>query len=329
MKKPSRINPEIDQVKVDVKDRKLLELLSHNSREPYSSLAKKVALSRESIAYRTNRYLQKGVIIKTFAKIDFEKLGFITFKVYFNVDEGRPDKIKELIDHLCQHPNTLSVFEYSDRWDLEWVVIAKDILNFSDIEMETVSKHKQVILEKDVLQVIRTYSSLFNPVKEIKKTNGTNITLDQKDISILSQLNESAQLSTYKISENIKLSADGVGLRIKKLVESGTIEKFTILTNLSILGYTWYTFVINCSKLEHKDISKLKEFIKHPNIITCEQVFGNYDLLLNIIVKDQKEFHQTIKDIKIHFKDILRSYDTWVGYREVFVNTFPEISKKL
>ena len=125
------------------------------------------------------------------------------------------------------------------------------------------------------------------------------------------------------------MSADGIGLRIKKLVKSGVIERFTILTNLSMLGYTWYNFVIHLGSFGPRHEAKLLEFIrKHPNVIKCEKVFGNYDLLFYIVVKNQIEFHNTINDLKKHFAEIMHSYDTWVVYQDLFSCTMPKVLTK-
>jgi len=329
---PSRINPHVEAVKLDSRDIKLLALLGENSREPYSSLAKKINLSRESIAYRTNRYLEKGIIQRTFAKVDLEKLGCQRFRVFFNLDENKPVEMKQFMEHLISHPSTLHVIEYSDRWDVEWKLVARDIQSFDRHVIELTNKFSKVILELERMQVIRSYLSRYVPEmlrkKEIlkipKKVKQEKVKIDEKDFQILKALNENAQASTYKIAEKIDLSADGVGLRIKKLVKAKYIERFTILANLSMLGYNWYTFVITLGAFDAKHEAKLKEFIRvHPNIIKCEKVFGNYDLLFYIVVKNQIEFHKTIQDLKAHFAEIFRKYDTWVVYNERFNNPLP------
>ena len=58
--------------KLDVKDKKILVLLSKNSRMPISEMAKKVQLSRDTVAYRIKRMQKLNVILQFFPAIDFK-----------------------------------------------------------------------------------------------------------------------------------------------------------------------------------------------------------------------------------------------------------------
>ena len=51
-------------LKLDVKDRKILYELDKNSRQSYSSLAKKVGLSQEAVRYMVNKLIENKVILK-------------------------------------------------------------------------------------------------------------------------------------------------------------------------------------------------------------------------------------------------------------------------
>ncbi|GAG48377.1 unnamed protein product, partial [marine sediment metagenome] len=48
--------PETRQIKLDIKDKKILALLSVNCRIPLTQLSKKVALSRDAVNYRIKNY---------------------------------------------------------------------------------------------------------------------------------------------------------------------------------------------------------------------------------------------------------------------------------
>ena len=69
-------------VKIDEKDRKILTLLSENSRIPLTKLTKTVKLSRDAVDYRIKRLMDKGVIVRFFPLIDFKKFGYTLYHVF-------------------------------------------------------------------------------------------------------------------------------------------------------------------------------------------------------------------------------------------------------
>ena len=68
---------------LDIKDKKILYQLESNSRQPLSSLAKKVGLSREVVAYRIKQLEQKGIIHHYVTVIDFVRLGYMFLRIFF------------------------------------------------------------------------------------------------------------------------------------------------------------------------------------------------------------------------------------------------------
>lgn len=60
---------------IDSIDKKLLSLLTENSRTSYTDLSKSVHISRPSVAERISRFLELGVIEKFTAVISYKKIG--------------------------------------------------------------------------------------------------------------------------------------------------------------------------------------------------------------------------------------------------------------
>ena len=50
------------KIKLDLKDKKILRILSDNSRTPLTQIAKQVGLSRDSVEYRIKNYEKSGLI---------------------------------------------------------------------------------------------------------------------------------------------------------------------------------------------------------------------------------------------------------------------------
>ncbi len=326
------------EVKLDVKDKKILDILSENSRTPISQIAKKVELSRDVIGYRIKRFEKLGLITRFYPRLNFLKLKFNTYHIFLVIDGSKRDK--ELIEKVKSLDETLFLIEYSDRWDLEIVLLSKNINKLDKLITELQAEFSDTIIERSELLEIKKYQSIlfsyyFN--KDIPKLNKkeqetikSDYSIDEKDISIIEELCGDSRKSTYDIAKNVNLSADAIGIRIKKLVSEEIIRKFTILPNLSKLDYKWYTFCIKMNFFDKENEKQFKKFIEnHPGIIRSTKTFGDYDILMYIVAQDQKEYHRLIKEIRTTFPHIIKYYITFIAYKEHYFNPFPNILKNL
>jgi len=320
-------------IKLDKRDWNILEILSKDARIPLTRIAKQVRLSRDAVDYRIKRLEKEGVLLKTFANLNFEKLGYYIFHVFFLLDEIDKTKQNKLIDYLSNNPNIYRVTEYSDRWDLEIVLIAKNLKNFDRIILDISSQYPNLILEKDKVEIIRIYNSAQLPYKgkevRILQESEEQSKLDEKDYKILEILSKDARTSTYEIGKQVKLSSDAVRYRMKRYLEEKIINNYTVLLNLSLLGFQWYTFTMEMKTFDHSNEKKFEEFLRqNPNIIRSAKTLGGWDVLLYIVVNNPKEYHTIIRDIKNLFAPVIRNYQTWLAYHEHVMKTMPEIIAK-
>ena len=53
-------------MKLDVKDKKILYYLVHNSRQSFTQIAKKALLSKESVQYRYKKLMENKILLRIF-----------------------------------------------------------------------------------------------------------------------------------------------------------------------------------------------------------------------------------------------------------------------
>ncbi len=323
------------EIKLDMKDRRILTLLATDARMPLTRIAKTVKLSRDAVDYRIKRLQGLGVIQQFFADISYAKLGYYLFHVFVLMDEMSSTEQQKLIDHLKEHQNVVSVLEYSDRWDLEIVLIARDLLEFDQIILGITEKFSHIVLEKDKVEIIKKYRSNFLPplleekkvtLEKMPQKREEMVKIDETDYKILRLLSKDARMTTYEMARNIKISSDTVSYRIKKLVKEGVIRSFSIVANLSLLKFHWYTFTVEMKLFNTSAEKKFEEFLKqHPQILRSAKTLGGWDLLLYIAVEHPKDYHKIIKDIKRTFSTIIKNYDAWIAYKEHIYKPMPEV----
>lgn len=322
-----------ENLKIDAKDKRIMHLLSEDSRIPINKIAKHIGIGRDTVQYRISRLVDLGIIEKFVPEIDYTKLGFNTGHLFLLIKENDEEKHNKFIEELKHAPNTVSVIEYSDSWDIELTFIIKNAFEFDRIITSILTKYSDMIIERASVIVMDTYYSVLLPYLcdcEHKSRNGSDVLhshkIDKHDQGILLELCRDARQSSYKIAENVKLSPDAILLRMKKLMEKGIIRKHTFIPNFKNLGFSTYTFAIRMRHFDREKENKLRTFIEqHPYIIKGVKTLGRWDILIYIISKQPDEFHKTVKDIKRAFPDSIYGYDTFVVNKEHHFVPVPKI----
>lgn len=325
----------LKKIKCDAKDKKILVLLAENSKITINELAKKVQLKRDTISYRIKRMEEKGLIIKYYPEIDYQKLGFNQYHIFFSIDERNENRKEEFIKQMQEHYATINLIEYSDRWDFEWTLVAKNIVEFDNVVSEIQVEFSDIILERSKLLHRNTFYSILLPFNfhEIKRkpiiTKQSKqleiMKIDKIDVEILKELSFNARASSYEISKKINLSGDAIRTRIKKLERNKIIKKYTVLLNLSMLGYHWFTFVTQLKIFNEREEKKFETLVEnHQYIIKAVKTLGEWDVIIDIIADSQKDFHKTIKELKTEFSDTIIHYDTYIAYKEHAFYPFPK-----
>lgn len=333
MSKIIRLSGEGDVTKLDLKDKKIMAILVDDARISLTQLAKKIGLKRETVDYRIKRLSDQGFITGVMPMLNFKILGFSDFEIFYLLDQNEQEK-KQAITKLSKLPFVKSILEYSDRWDLKITVIAKGLEGLESINDEVQNVIGKHILEKEIVISLKNYSerfisSLFMPKTKssilVSKKTG-NFKIDGKDFLILKNLSEDGCLSTYQISEKVGMSPDGVGLRIKKMIESGIIQKFITLFDNSKMNLTWYTFAAKLRSNDDKLEEKLSQLFRdHPSIMSARKTIGGWDILFSIVCQTPLEMHSATREIKKLLASSIKNYETWTAYREPYFTAFPEV----
>lgn len=328
---------ETEPVKLDLKDKKIMAILVDDARISLTQLAKKVGLKRETVDYRIKKLIEKKIITGFAPFINFKMLGYSFFEIFLLFDEIGDTKRKELLSELTALPSVMNVIEYNDRWDVKITILAKDIEEFDSINDKIQRSLGKQLLEKERLALLSEYaelsaSELFQPGKRVfesKTKKKEKPKIDEKDRKILKCLSEDCRQSTYQIADKLKISPDGVGLRIKKMVESGVIEKFATWYDNSKFPLYWHTFAAKLNSFDQTTENKIKNLInENSKIKSARKTLGNWDILFSIVAESQKEIHQSVKEIRKSLSGSMKNYQTWLAYKEVYFNPFPEVLLK-
>lgn len=126
--------------------------------------------------------------------------------------------------------------------------------------------------------------------------------MDDNDLSILRLVQENARLTAETISEHVGLSPAAVQKRLRKLKETGVIEREIAVLSPAKLGREM-TVIVEVI-LERENRQQLEAFKKKmrdaPSVQQCYYTTGEADFLLILSMRDIKEYEAFTQE---HFFD--------------------------
>lgn len=141
--------------------------------------------------------------------------------------------------------------------------------------------------------------------------------LDAFDIRLLELLQADARRPVPELAETIGLSAPACYRRIRRLRDSGAIEGEVALVRPTTFG--WGLSMIVLVVLEREGsrtvADLLGKFGRHPQVVECSQVTGDYDFAVRIVARDMEDYDD-VSQALFSNDDRVRSIKTLVVIRD-------------
>lgn len=304
---------------MDKKDKILLYELSKNARATYSQLAKASHCSQETVRYRVNR-LVKNNIVKNFMIITNTKtLGYSIYQIFLKLQNVMETDKTEIVNNLKENNNVAWVALFEGNYDIGFIVVVKDQIELQKITENLYQNFNNKIIQKTISLLLegeffpRDYL-LYNkrPVTKIASYKDINqkINLDEIDKKICLLIANNARASLVEIGEKIKLSADAIAIRLKKLNNSGFITGYTIDINQQKLNQIHYKILLHLNDLSSNKIKSLLNFI-HSNIrvTAVMKTLASWDYEIDLEVESPFQLKEFTMEITTQFSDIIRDYE--------------------
>lgn len=119
--------------------------------------------------------------------------------------------------------------------------------------------------------------------------------MDEIDKKIIQILRQNGRASYSDIGEKVGLSEGAVRMRVRKLMQSGVIKKFTIETGLSEGAEALSLISVSPSIPTSKISAMLREI---PNIKEVYEVTGEYDIAAMIAAADIAQVNDCVEKIR-------------------------------
>jgi Lrp/AsnC family transcriptional regulator len=124
------------------------------------------------------------------------------------------------------------------------------------------------------------------------------VELDQTDRRILDVLQADGTLSAADVAAKVNVTATTCWRRITRLENAGVIKKRVALLDRDAVGLSVMLFAhVKLSTQGRDALAKFDQAIrKHPEVLECYTLMGEWDFLLRIVAKDIKAYETFFLD---------------------------------
>ena len=316
-------------MELDLKDKKILSELEMNARISYSTLGKKVGVSKQVVKYRIEKLESDNIIQGYNALVDVGRLGETIYVVYFKLIQISSSKEKEWIDEINKSPNVLGAGKNAGHWDLTVAIRCRNNQELDEILKKITFGRSEKIKEKLITSEIE--STYFNTkllfdgksYESITSESQENLEISETDRKIIHYLSENCRMSLLDLSDKIKMSPNGIKNRIKNLEKQKIIIGYKTKLNYEKLGYLHFRVFLHLSKFTKELYNNIKSFLRSKgNIESVSRYIGYADVDFRCYSETIEEFYSLISEIKDNFLQNIIEIDSMPIFRWERINYY-------
>ena len=145
--------------------------------------------------------------------------------------------------------------------------------------------------------------------------------LDELDEKILKLIVDNARVPFLEVARECNVSGAPIHQRVQKLANLGVVKGSEFIVDPEKLGYEACAFVgiflTSPSTFDHV----VKELEKIPEVVECYYTTGQYDLLIKVFAKNNKDLLRIIHN-ELQPLGLART-ETLISFKDAFRKKFP------
>jgi DNA-binding Lrp family transcriptional regulator len=308
---------------LNLKQKRILELLSINCRFSNKDIGKLVGLSEDAVNYQIVQLIKKENLAKFSIQFDYRFLGYKHYHVFVRLQNLDFD-----ISKLVMIKSITSINSSYGKFDLQLIVIARNnqelstalkkieevlavqdmtVLEFDsfykkftniipplDLGTQIPSKRKKVAYELN--------EKLYADAKEISR-----LELDDVDKKIIRELIKDPRVKFKDISRKTNINHETIRYRIGSYIKKKFIKNFGLLHDFK--KYDLYTNYL-LLKLRNADEENFKSYLAgNANIFYSAKLIGEYNCIVYMISTNPDEFGKQLKEMRNSLKSSIIQMD--------------------
>lgn len=309
---------------LDEKDMKILRILDSNFRMPFSRIAKKVGLSKNSVGLRFQRL--KKLMSHNAVAINNQRLGYTLVKFFYIIDSFDSEKEEVIVRELKKLKQVIYAARHYGHYNLEIAMFVKNFWEIND-QINILNKKISKMTENKEIEVISKeffFENRFLFEKYSKKprdivsfTSETQIT--ESDKKILSILRDNPRMTLLELSEKSSLNLKTVISRIKRLEREGIIIGYFMMLDYSKFNLSAFKLLIQVSNVIEEDLFE-KYLCSIKNVKHFSRMLGPWDYEVDFFYSSVLELQQEIERLKQCFPNQIKKIEIISHGKRIFTN---------
>ncbi|HIH31795.1 TPA: Lrp/AsnC family transcriptional regulator [Candidatus Woesearchaeota archaeon] len=154
----AKIPKKLENMQIDKKDIEIIKILEEDSRMSILELGRKVKLSHETVRYRINKLVKKGIIEKFTVSVNKNKLGFNIYAVIMISTWNYTQKEwGDFLKYLMDYPNIIAIEKITGNYDLKIAFWVKDSDEFESVSHSIKTRYSKIIKDWQSFIFTRLY----------------------------------------------------------------------------------------------------------------------------------------------------------------------------
>ncbi len=135
----------MSSLRLDIIDRKILEILQKDAKITNAQLAKEIGLSPAPTLERVKKLEQSGLIKSYHATLDKEKLGLgVNIFILVSLSSHKMNQIKAFVDKINTIKEVVECHHITGQGDFLLKVLVKDIPAYQSLILDTLSQIEEI-----------------------------------------------------------------------------------------------------------------------------------------------------------------------------------------
>ncbi|MBR9703805.1 AsnC family transcriptional regulator [Candidatus Pacearchaeota archaeon] len=318
-------------IKIDKKDKRILEDLNWDARITNSQLAKNINLSKKGVEYRIKRLERLGIIQSYYPFINFMKLGYNYCRLFLKLQYLNETVKKEITLFIKSNKDFNWSIWAIGSYDLVIGMWTKSLKDFKKNVNKFILKFDKHIKNRKYSLGIQLDQFSYNFLVNENQKKCISMSeeqfpkkIDKIDFNILSILTSNAKISNINLAKKINLNPSTVKQRINRLINEEILLKTRADLNISKIGYLHYKLLLDLRQNKDSDLKKIKNFLlKKPNLIYFVDEIGISDFDLELLLESDYDLLELIKELQENFSNLIKDYQYFLFTNTIKINFMP------
>ncbi|MEX0919970.1 MAG: Lrp/AsnC family transcriptional regulator [Candidatus Pacearchaeota archaeon] len=164
--------------KIDETDRKILKIISNNSRAEYKEISEKTEMSANAIKYRIKNLENSGIIQGYTLSVDIKELGHEFYNIQVKTGDEKDNKLRNFFRNN-KHVTYFYKYLGNENWDFDIGLNVKSSSELREFILELREKFGDILEVKEIYVVVGERKGNYLP-RGIFKTDSQNQQLTLK-----------------------------------------------------------------------------------------------------------------------------------------------------